>query len=207
MKVKSVKPYLAAAALVAFVGLSVRAQQSGAAAAAPDAAASAQDKSGGLFPNDFGPAEIDVSGYPKEQREAYRLMTFKCAACHTVARPINAQYLELTQAEEAQARKDDPELFKDDKVVKIGDGADGSPERKIWARYVKRMMAKPGCPVKAEDGKKIYEFLVFDAKIRKMGENAKAWREHRQQLLADFKEKHPDAYAKIFVDSAQSKGK
>lgn len=152
-----------------------------------------------LFPNDFGSPEIDVSEYPKPMREAYHLMTFKCAACHTVARPINAQYLELTPEEEAKARKEDPEVFQDDKVTHV--------ENKVWARFVKRMMAKPGCPVKNEDGKKIYEFLVFDAKIRKMGETGKAFRAGRAKLVADFKAKHPDAYAKVFGPAAKPAGK
>ena len=36
-----------------------------------------------------------------------------------------------------------------------------------WSRYVKRMMHKPGSGINATDGKKIYEFLVYDSSIRK----------------------------------------
>ena len=36
-----------------------------------------------------------------------------------------------------------------------------------WSRYIKRMMYKPGSNISAADGKKIYEFLVYDASIRK----------------------------------------
>lgn len=36
-----------------------------------------------------------------------------------------------------------------------------------WSRYVKRMMHKPGSGIDATDGKKIYEFLVYDSSIRK----------------------------------------
>lgn len=148
----------------------------------------------GFYPNDTGPTEIDVSGYPKEMRQSYRVFAFKCAACHTIARPINSQFLELTPEELAAAKKSDPDLFQDPKVV--------MPEEKIWSRYVKRMMSKPGCPV-GKDGKIIYEFLVYDSKIRKTGENAKAWRAHRAHLLHEFKEKYPDSYKTVFPDAAK----
>jgi hypothetical protein len=36
-----------------------------------------------------------------------------------------------------------------------------------WSRYIKRMMYKPGSNIGPGDGKKIYEFLVYDASIRK----------------------------------------
>ena len=143
----------------------------------------------GFYPNDLGPAEIDVSGYPKEMRQAYKVFAFKCAACHTIARPINSQFLELTEEEIKKAKTDDPQLLKDDKIVKAEAG--------IWNRYVKRMMSKPGCPV-GKDGKQIFEFLVFDSKARKTGANAKAWREQRGKLLHEFAEHYPDAYKTVF---------
>jgi len=36
-----------------------------------------------------------------------------------------------------------------------------------WARYIKRMMYKPGSNISADDAKKIYDFLVYDSSIRK----------------------------------------
>jgi len=36
-----------------------------------------------------------------------------------------------------------------------------------WSRYVKRMMHKPGSGISADDGKKIYDFLVYDSSVRK----------------------------------------
>jgi hypothetical protein len=36
-----------------------------------------------------------------------------------------------------------------------------------WSRYIKRMMHKPGSGIGRGDAKKIYQFLVFDASIRK----------------------------------------
>jgi|ERR1017187_8769688 hypothetical protein len=36
-----------------------------------------------------------------------------------------------------------------------------------WERYVKRMMHKPGSGINTTDGKKIFDFLVYDSSIRK----------------------------------------
>jgi len=36
-----------------------------------------------------------------------------------------------------------------------------------WSRYIKRMMYKPGSGISRSEGKKIYEFLVYDASVRK----------------------------------------
>ena len=36
-----------------------------------------------------------------------------------------------------------------------------------WSRYVHRMMSKPGSGIDGSNGKKIYEFLVYDSSIRK----------------------------------------
>lgn len=36
-----------------------------------------------------------------------------------------------------------------------------------WERYVKRMMNKAGTFISADEGKAIYEFLVYDSKTRK----------------------------------------
>jgi cytochrome c5 len=36
-----------------------------------------------------------------------------------------------------------------------------------WSRYIKRMMHKPGSGISSGDGKKIYDFLVYDSSVRK----------------------------------------
>lgn len=36
-----------------------------------------------------------------------------------------------------------------------------------WERYIKRMMRKSGTLISADEGKQIFEFLVYDSKIRK----------------------------------------
>lgn len=39
---------------------------------------------------DLGPAAIDVSSYPKEQKENYKLFLRLCSQCHSPARAINS---------------------------------------------------------------------------------------------------------------------
>ncbi len=36
-----------------------------------------------------------------------------------------------------------------------------------WSRYIKRMMYKPGSNINSAEGKKIYDFLVYDSSVRK----------------------------------------
>jgi hypothetical protein len=41
---------------------------------------------------DKGTDKIDVSGYPKEQQEAYAVYAQKCSRCHPLARSINSRF-------------------------------------------------------------------------------------------------------------------
>lgn len=43
-----------------------------------------------VFPADKGPATIDVSKYPPDKQQAYKLFEERCAKCHTLARSVNA---------------------------------------------------------------------------------------------------------------------
>ena len=40
---------------------------------------------------DAGPKTIDVSKYPAEQQQAYKLFQTKCSSCHAIARGINTE--------------------------------------------------------------------------------------------------------------------
>ncbi len=175
-------------------GILAAAIVAGVAAAARRGAA--QSASGALFPNDLGPNTIDVSSYPKEYQETYKVFQFKCAACHTIARPINSQYVELSDAEQAAMKKSAPEIFKDPAVWQIG--------AHIWNRYVKKMMAKPGCPV-GRDGKRIWQFLVYDSKVRKTGAKAPAWESSRKKLLEEFAKANPARYHELFPSTVAAK--
>ncbi len=41
---------------------------------------------------DKGPDRIDVSTWPENEQENYRVFSEKCNKCHTVARPINSRF-------------------------------------------------------------------------------------------------------------------
>ena len=44
------------------------------------------------MPYDKGVSIVDVSAYPKEYQDYYKVFQDKCSQCHTLARPINAPY-------------------------------------------------------------------------------------------------------------------
>ncbi len=68
-----------------------------------------------------------------------------------------------------------------------------------WSRYIKRMMHKPGSGISAGDGKKIYDFLVYDSSVRKKKmvdeKLAKATPEEKKTAEDKIKELH-DKYDK-----------
>ena len=76
---KAIIAGLAFAAFAAAAALPARAQDG----------ASSSDK---VFEADKGSDTIDVSKYPKEQQENYKVFAEKCSKCHTLARPINSNY-------------------------------------------------------------------------------------------------------------------
>ncbi len=41
---------------------------------------------------DSGPKTIDISSYPAEMKESYKVFAARCSKCHTLARPINSDY-------------------------------------------------------------------------------------------------------------------
>lgn len=143
------------------------------------------------YPNDFGPDKIDVSEYPVELQEGYKLMLAKCSVCHSPSRPLNSQFVELKEPEIAEQKKSNPEIFKDTLVWQVESG--------IWERYVKRMMAKPGCNISSQEGRKIWKFIVEDSKRRKTGAAAKNWQTQRKKLLDDFRAKYPARYKELFA--------
>ena len=71
--------FTAGATLVVVIagGLAVRAQD------ALDPRIAAYDK---------GPAKIDVSKYPKDMQDSYKVFNAKCGKCHTPARAINCEF-------------------------------------------------------------------------------------------------------------------
>jgi len=178
----------------------------GSAFAAPVHAAEMSEKEKALsnpYPNDFGPETLPdavIKAYPANVQAGYKkLISNKggCAQCHSAARPLNSRFVEpeggmdekKQEASLAALKKAQPELFADGAVWQI--------ETKIWSRYVKRMMNKPGCGIAKPDGKAIYEFLAYDALRRKTGANAAAWAAHRKGLIDQLKTKNPKRYDEL----------
>lgn len=155
------------------------------------------------YANDLGPDKIDVSSYPKQYQAGYAALQVKCAKCHTPARPLNSQFVELPgkdlnerKVKTDALKKSDPGLFKDKNVWQV--------EGDVWQRYVKRMMAKPGCEITKDEGKKIWEFLAYDSNQRKVGAKKSDWEKHRKGLLDQFKAKHPARYKELYETSSAS---
>jgi len=154
------------------------------------------------YPNDFGPATIDVSSYPAEIQDTYKNLFPKCARCHQLSRPLNSQFVEPYGDKSGHAaklaawKKANPAMFQDSAVWEVSSWTPGQPG--VWERYVKKMMSKPGCNINPQEGKRIWQFLTYDSEHRKTGANAAQWAEHRRKLLADFKASHAARYRELF---------
>ncbi|MBI4355873.1 MAG: hypothetical protein HY597_05470 [Candidatus Omnitrophica bacterium] len=116
------------------------------------------------FANDLGPEAINVSGYPSEMQAKYEVFKQRCSKCHTLARPINAQFASA----------------------------------KVWERYVKRMMLRPGSGISGSDGKAIWEFLSYDGQARKTARRAE-FEALRRRLLHEFKARYPQRYQELYA--------
>ena len=152
-------------------------------------AAAEKEKAKNPYPNDFGPDTIDVSGYPEEHKTGYKLFVEKCVRCHTIARPINSQFIEVKTPDMDSLKASSPQVLEKPLVWQVEDN--------IWERYVKRMMRKPGCEMTVDEAKSIWKFLVYDSKERKLKDPAQ-WEKHRQKLLDDFKAKYPERYKELY---------
>lgn len=62
-----------------------------------------------------------------------------------------------------------------------------------WERYIKRMMRKPGSGISKDDGKKIFDFVVYDTTIRK----AALLQEKLNALSPEEKKAQEDKIAEI----------
>jgi len=159
------------------------------------------------YPNDLGPGTLDadvLKTYPADAQAGYKLLIGSdkkknCQTCHTAARPLNSRFVEPEgkdtaekEAKVAALKKEHPEYFQNGSVWQI--------EPEIWRRYVKRMMAKPGCGISNEDGKKIWQFLVYDGSHRKIGAGAEKWKAHREKLVAELKAKNAKRYEELAKD-------
>lgn len=155
------------------------------------------------YPNDYGPETLPddvIKAYPANVQAGYKQLIDKkagCAQCHSSARPLNSRFVEpeggtddaKQEAALAKMKKDQPDLFKDASIAQV--------EVKVWSRYVKRMMNKPGCNLDKASAKKIYEFLSYDSVKRKTGANAATWAAHRKSLIEKLKTEKPARYKEL----------
>jgi hypothetical protein len=115
------------------------------------------------MPWDLGPDTVDVSKYPPNQQENYRVFQKNCSVCHTPARPINAT---LTSYEDWT------------RFINL-----------MHARFKSRMK---GPLWSTRDAAKIRDFLTYDSQVRKIDhreEFEKLQRELNQRFEEVQKEK------------------
>lgn len=146
----------------------------------------------GTYANDLGPGSVDDNGIPPGLKNGYKLLRVRCIKCHTVARPLNAQYIEADEMFRAKLLASNPEALKDPNLLKL--------ESEIWRRMVKRMIAKPGNTILSNEGKEIHAFLVwyYLDKVGPSGAASESWINHRRGLLAEFKKKYPERYKELY---------
>lgn len=144
------------------------------------------------YANDMGPAEIDVSDYPPRMQTLYRSNFQKnCSVCHTPARALNSEFLEIDGSALEELRRSHPAWLADPWVLKAG--------KDIWKKYVKQMKMRPpccgACPVMTlSESRDIWEFLVYDSIHRKTGVLGASWQKERRALLKKFSEQYPEKF-------------
>lgn len=156
-----------------------------------------------LAPEDLGPSEIDVSGYPPEHQKAYReifLPVFKFL--EGPARVLNSPLIEMDPRLEEKERLKNPELFADPLLAEVSQDA--------WRKKVNEIRTKPpccgACPVLSlQDARALWRFLVYDSLARKTGKNAGAWMRRRRSLLERFKREYPERFDKLYSKSENKK--
>ena len=90
------------------------------------------------FYYDLGPAEIDVSSYPREQQANYSIFAKTCSQCHTLARPINAP------------------------IIKREDW-----KRYVHRMHLKTKL-RSRIEISKEEAKTVVDFLAYDSQLRKI---------------------------------------
>jgi hypothetical protein len=71
---------------------------------------------------DKGPAKIDIAKYPADMQKKYKVFEKKCSNCHTLARPINCDFVlddEWERYIKRMMRKAGPSLISADEGKQI----------------------------------------------------------------------------------------
>jgi hypothetical protein len=95
---------------------------------------------------DKGPAKIDVSKYPPDMQKKYALFSKKCSSCHTIARPINCEYVlddEWERYIKRMMRKAGPSLISVDDGKQIFDFLSYDSKMRKKDLYQKKLAEAP----------------------------------------------------------------
>jgi hypothetical protein len=109
-----------------------------------------------VFYSDLGPDSVDVSHYPTQQKYNYAIYAQVCSQCHSLARSINAPL--------------------------IG--------KAYWEFYMLGMRTRSrmtrGANITRDEAKAVLEFLLYDSKVRKTGENESSFNDMTDELKQRF---------------------
>ena len=137
------------------------------------------------FPEDLGPAAVDVSGYPPEQQTVYTKIFLPVYAVLRggPARALNSPLIEIDAAGEAAERRAHPEIAGDSRLVIYTSAG--------WRSEVLRVKNRPpccgACPILTRaDAEALRRFFVYDSLKRKTGSAAEAWGSQRRDLIRRF---------------------
>jgi len=110
----------------------------------------AQDKEEPVDPRilkyDKGPAKIDVAKYPSDMQKRYQVFAKKCSSCHTLARPINCDYVlddEWERYIKRMMRKAGPSLISVDDGKQIFDFLSYESKTRKKDFYQKKLAENP----------------------------------------------------------------
>ncbi len=110
------------------------------------------------FPADLGPAEVDVSQYPEPQKANYALFAEKCSKCHTLARAINAPFIE-----------------------------EGTWSRYVHRMHGKAQARLEEPLLEGAEARRVIDFLVYDSRERKV-KRAQEFMRTQEDLKQFFQE-------------------
>ena len=67
----------------------------------------------------------------------------------------------------------------------------------FWEHYVKRMWRKPGSQINGSEAKQIWDFLVYDSRVRKLDHREK-FEAFRRRLLEEFRQRDPARFQELY---------
>ena len=148
-----------------------------------------------LYPEDLGPATIDITNYPPRYQKIYQdILKPMLGSFGGPARLFNSPIIELNSEQERAERRSNPRLFSDSLIAQ--------PSAKGWKKRVEEIRLRPPCcgacaVLTRENAKQLWEFLVYDSLARKTGKNAQDWIRHREALVERFQREYSERFKQI----------